>query len=364
MKIKEIISEIERIAPLQFQESYDNAGLLVGDSQNSIKAALISLDVTEQVVDEAINKNAGLIITHHPVIFKGLKKLTGQNYNERVVIKAIKNDIAIYASHTNLDSVFGGVNSKICEKLQLKNCKMLQTKADALRKLVVFVPNQQADKVRAAMFEAGAGHIGEYDCCSYNIEGKGSFRASENANPFVGKTGEIHFESEIRVETIYPAHKERKIIRAMIDAHPYEEVAYDIYPLKNTFDNAGMGMLGELEKPAGEEQFLKQLKEIFGTPCIKHTKLLSRDIKKVAVCGGSGSFLIGDAKKAKADIFITADVKFHQFFDADDQLLIADIGHYESEQFTKDVFYDILTKKIPNFAFYLSETNTNPVFYF
>lgn len=364
LRIKEIVNYFETVAPPVLQESYDNAGLIVGDPEVEISSALVTIDVTEDVVDEAIKKGAGLIIAHHPVVFSGLKKITGRNYVERTVLKAIKNDVAIYAAHTNLDAVTGGVNSKICEKLGLKNCRMLQPVSGQLKKLVTFIPVEAAEKVRSAVFDAGAGHIGNYDYCGYNLEGTGSFRGGEDANPYVGEKGRVHYEKEIRFETIFPGWLQSKIVHALLETHPYEEVAYDIYPLENNFEKAGMGMVGELNEPLSEPDFLNLLKKIFGTGCIKHTQLQGGKINKVAVCGGAGSFLLNRAIAAKADFFVTGDFKYHQFFDAENKIVIADVGHYESEQFTKELFYELLTKKFPTFAVRFSEVKTNPVFYF
>jgi len=363
-KLKEITDYLESFAPLKLQESYDNAGLIVGDLNAKTKAALVTIDVTEKVVDEAINKNANLIVAHHPIVFSGLKKLTGKNYVERTILKAIKNDIAIYAAHTNLDSVTGGVNTKICEKLGLQNCSILQPLKGELKKLVTFIPYEHAEKVRTAVFEAGAGHIGDYDYCGYNMNGEGSFRGGENTNPFVGEKNEIHYEKEIRFETIFPGYLQGKVIQALLKAHPYEEVAYDIYPLENTYEKAGMGMVGELPEPLNEKEFLSVLKTTFKTGCVKYTALLNKSVKKVAVCGGSGSFLLRNAIASGADVFVTGEFKYHQFFDGENKIVIADIGHYESERFTKELFYELLTKKFPKFAVHFSEVNTNPVFYF
>jgi len=363
-KLKEITNYFENLAPLSLQESYDNAGLIVGDANAEISSVLVTLDVTEEVVEEAINKKAQLIVAHHPIIFSGLKKITGKNYVERTIIKAIKNDIAIYAAHTNIDSVTGGVNSKICEKLQLDNCKILQPASGQLKKLVTFIPVDYSDKVRDAVFAAGAGTIGNYDSCGFTAEGSGSFRGGENSEPFVGEKGKIHNEKEVRFETIFPAYLQGKVIQALLNLHPYEEVAYDIYSLDNKFDKVGMGMIGSFATPKPEKDFLIQLKNTFNTGVIKHTALKNKEVKKVAVCGGSGSFLLKQAIAAGADFFVSGDFKYHEFFDAENKIVIADIGHFESEQFTKELFYELLTKKFPKFALHLSEANTNPVFYF
>ena len=364
MHIDEITGVIEDFAPLALQESYDNAGLLVGDREQIVEGVLLCLDVTEDVLDEAVKKGAGLVIAHHPVIFGGIKKLTGASFTERVVLKAVRENISIYAAHTNIDSVWGGVNSRISEKIGLKNPQILSPAAGMLRKLVVFVPKDHATKVRDAVFEAGAGHIGEYDQCSFNLEGEGSFRGSEDSDPFVGKRGTIHFEKEIRVETIFPGFMENRIIESMIRAHPYEEVAYDIYPLHNRWDRAGMGMVGDMESDIDAALFLKKLKDIFSVKTIRHTKFPRKKIRRVALCGGSGGSLISAARKSGADIFLSGDFRYHDFFEAGAGMMIADIGHFESEQFTMEIFYELLTKKFPNFAVHFSGVNTNPIHYF
>lgn len=363
MRLSEITSYLESVAPLAYQESYDNAGLLVGEPGKDVKQALITLDVTEAVLDEAIANKSDLIIAHHPLIFGGLKKLNGKNEVERCVIKAIQHNIAIYASHTNLDSVPEGVNGKICEKIGLENCRILSPVSGQLKKLVTFVPFDHAEKVQEAVFAAGAGQIGNYDSCAYSIAGKGSFRGNSTTNPFVGKPGEIHYENELRFETIFPAHLQGAVVQALTQAHPYEEVAYDIYSIDNQHPQVGIGMVGELPREMDEKRFLRSLKKIFGTGLIKHSPLLDKKVKKIAVCGGSGSFLIKQAIREQADVFVTGDLKYHQFFEAENKMVLADIGHFESEQFTKEVFYELLTKKFPKFAVRLSEVNTNPVNY-
>lgn len=363
MKIKEIIAHIESIAPLAYQESYDNSGLLCGDSYAEAKAALVTLDCTEEVLDEAIASGCNLIIAHHPIIFSGLKKITGKNYVERVIIKAIKNDIAIYAAHTNLDNVHTGVNVQIASKIGLSNTRMLSPKTGYLRKLITFCPIDKAEQVRQALFEAGAGHIGNYDECSFNTEGFGTFRAGDGAYPHVGEKGKQHTEREIKVETIYTIERESAIVSALIKAHPYEEVAYDLVPLANGHSRVGSGMVGELAVAEEEIAFLKRLKGVMQTECVRYTRPTGKKVKKVAICGGSGSFLLSDAIGAGAEVFVTSDLKYHQFFDAENKIVIADVGHYESEQFTKQLFYDLLTKKFPIFAVHLSKINTNPINY-
>jgi dinuclear metal center YbgI/SA1388 family protein len=363
MLINEIIAQLEILAPPSLQESYDNAGLLTGSGSWEVSKALICLDSTEEVIDEAIKNGCNLVIAHHPIIFNGLKKITGRNYIERTIIKAIKNDIAIYAIHTNLDNVRQGVNAKIAAVLGLNDTFILSPKSELLRKLVTFCPVEQAEKVRNAIFEAGAGHIGNYDSCSFNVKGIGTFRGNEQSNPFVGEQGTLHQEEEERIEVIYPDYLENKILQALHTAHPYEEVAYDIYPLKNKFTQTGSGICGDLKTEIEIHAFLQLVKERFNAGMIRYTNPVKAKIKKIAVCGGSGSFLLKDAIAAGADAFITADFKYHQFFDADNNLIIIDIGHYESEQFTSQLLFDYLQQKFPTFALVLSKTKTNPINY-
>ena len=364
MILKELLSEIEKFAPLQYQESYDNSGLLVGNPDSSVNAALLTLDVTEVVIDEAIEKGCNIVIAHHPIIFGGLKKLNGKNYVERTVIKAIKNDVAIYAAHTNLDNIFGGVNFKIAEKLMLRNVSTLSAKKQTLNKLTFFVPVNATDKVLNALHEAGAGNIGNYSDCSFCVNGIGRFKPEAGANPVAGEIDSRSEEKEDRVEVILPKHLSGSILGAMKAAHPYEEVAYYSQNLENTNQHVGGGAVGELETPMKTENFLNHIKNNLSANVIRHTALVKQEISKVAVCGGSGSSMLWDAIAAGADIFITADFKYHEFFDAEEKIIIADIGHFESEQFTKELFKDIICQKFPNFTTYLSEVNTNPVQYF
>ena len=364
MKLSQLTAFLESLAPLAYQEDYDNSGLIVGNPAQEFYQALISLDCTEAVVDEAIANNCQVIISHHPIVFRGLKKFNGKTYVERVVEKAIRNNIALYAIHTNLDNVANGVNERICETLGLTNTRILSPKPNLLKKLVTYVPTAQADQVRNALFHAGAGNIGNYSETSFNAEGKGTFKGNEYTDPYVGEPGIRHTEDEIRIEVIYPANIESKILMALVLAHPYEEVAYDLYNLTNQSQQVGSGMIGELEVAINEEAFLADVKEKMKAHVIRHTALTGRHIKKVAVCGGAGGFLLKHAIAAGADIFITADYKYHEFFDAEGKIVIADIGHFESEQFTQQLLYEIIKKKFSTFAVRLTEINTNPVKYY
>jgi dinuclear metal center YbgI/SA1388 family protein len=363
MKLHELTAYLESLAPLAYQEDYDNSGLIVGHPDKEINSALVSLDCTEAVVDDAIAKGCQVIVSHHPIVFKGLKKLNGKTYVERVIEKAIKNNIAIYAIHTNLDAVANGVNARICETLGLTDCRILAPKHGLLKKLVTYVPVNYADKVRAALFAAGAGQIGNYTEVSFNTEGTGTFKAGENADPFVGEKGIIQKEPEIKIEVVYPVNLENKILVALFMEHPYEEVAYDLYALTNQYQTVGSGMVGELAEPIDELAFLQMVKYKMNAGAIRYTKLRHKPVKRVAVCGGSGSFLLKNAISAGADVFVTADFKYHEFFDAEEKLVIADIGHFESEQFTQNLIVELIKKKFANFAVRLTEVNTNPIKY-
>lgn len=364
MLIQHIISHLESTAPPSYQESYDNAGLITGSRSWECKGILVCLDATEEVIKEAVEKNCNLVVAHHPILFSGIKRLNGDNYVERAIITAIKNDVAIYAIHTNLDNVLQGVNGRIADRLQLQNRKVLLPKQNNLMKLYTFVPVEDADKVRDAIFAAGGGHIGKYYDCSFSTVGKGMFTPGEGTNPAVGNIGKREITEEVKMEIIFPAYRKQKIIEAMIAAHPYEEVAYDIVALSNYFQEVGSGLLGELPEPLPETSFLELLKTQFGLKVIKHTPLSGKDVQRVAVCGGAGSFLISNALAMGADVFVTSDVKYHEFFDANGRMVIADIGHYESEQFTIDLLSEILREKFPTFAVLKTAVKTNPVQYF
>ena len=362
-QIQDITRYLETIAPPAYQEPYDNARLIVGDPQAEVKGMLVSLDAIESVVDEAIAKGCNLVVSHHPIVFSGLQSLTGKNYVERTVIKAIKHDIALYAIHTNLDNVHHGVNRKISEKLGLQNIRILAPKADTLHKLVTFVPLADTDQVLRVLGEAGAGQIGNYKNCSFRTIGTGTFQPNEQAHPHLGEAGKQEQVEEQRIEVMYPAHRSAQILTALRDAHPYEEVAYYQQALTNENQEVGSGMIGELPTPLSGEEFLAYLKEKMQLSVVRHTRLLDTPVQRVAVCGGAGSFLLPHALRQQADAFVTADYKYHEFFDADGRLVIADIGHYESEVFTKELLEELLSKKFVNFAVHLSEVTTNPVFY-
>ncbi len=364
MKIREVISVLEAFAAPQLQEVYDNCGLLTGDASWVCRGVLCTLDVTEAVLKEALDNNCNMVVAHHPIIFKGLKKLTGKTYVERIVIAAIKADIAIYAIHTNLDNIIHGVNGRIAQKLNLQHITTLQPKKEILRKLITYAPTDKANEVVEALFRAGAGYIGNYSECSFTSEGVGTFKAEAGANPYIGDMGKRHYEPETKIEVVYPFYQEAHILNALIASHPYEEVAYDLFSMENSYSNIGTGIIGELKEAIAAEDLLKTLKSTFNCGIIRHTKLSGKPVKKIAVCGGAGSFLISTALQQQADFYITSDIKYHEFFDADEKMILADIGHYESEQFTIDLLYDLLLQKFTTFAVLKTKVSTNPVHYF
>ena len=363
MKIKEIINFLEDIAPLYYQEDYDNSGLIIGDKDQDISNVLITIDCTESVIEEAVSRDCNLIISHHPIIFRGLKKLSEDNYVQRTVNKAIKNDISIYAMHTNLDNIYNGVSSSIAERIGLKNTHVLAPKNNMLRSLVVYCPSSHSKVLKEALFDSGAGNIGDYNKCSFTSSGIGTFLPNDGADPFVGEVGQLHMEKEDKIEVVYLIKDELNILYAMKQTHPYEEIAYQTYQLNNKYNLVGSGIVGELEEEIDSIDFLHHIKKVMKTESIRYTSLVKESIKKVAVCGGSGSSFLYNAKKVGADIYITSDFKYHEFFDADKDIIIADIGHYESEQFTKELIYDFLVKKFTKFAILLSKERTNPINY-
>ncbi len=362
MKIKELINFIENLYPLNYQESYDNSGLIVGDREAEIKKVLLSIDMSEEVVNEAVKKGANLIIAHHPIIFNPIKKLTGDTYEERAVIAAIKNDIALYAAHTSLDAALEGINKRIAEKLGLRDIHSLLPLKNKLRKLVTFVPKNYAELVREAIFNVGAGVIGNYDSCSYNIEGIGTFRAGENTNPFVGEKGKIHYEPEIRIETIVPEHLTSKVIQALLEAHPYEEVAYDIYPLENQYPKYGIGVGGSLPQPIDTKLFLLKIKDVLNIKCLKYSDIVKEKIQKVAICSGACGFILDKVIAKSYDVFISGEFKYHNYSTARNKILIVEAGHYETEILINEIFYNLITKNFSSFAVEISKYK-NPVNY-
>ncbi|MDR1330843.1 MAG: Nif3-like dinuclear metal center hexameric protein [Tannerella sp.] len=364
MKIKDILTEIERLAPLPLQEGFDNAGVQVGDAEREATGALICLDVTEAVADEAVEKGCNLIVSHHPLAFKPFKSLTGRTYVERCLIKACRHDLVIYAAHTNLDNAYGGVNYRLAELTGLRQVRTLSPQKNALLKLSVFVPEAHAEAVRSALFDAGAGHVGKYDSCSFNLTGEGTFRAGEGVRPFCGETGKLHREREVRIETILPAFLKNAVTRALLAVHPYEEPAFDFYPLSNTWNTTGSGIIGELPERENVRHFLSRIRTLLKADGLRHSDYPGTSVRRIAVCGGSGAFLIPEAMAAGVDAFITGEAKYNDFYDVEGRMLLIVAGHYETEMCTKDIFFDIISKKFPTFAVHISNTDSNPVNYF
>jgi dinuclear metal center YbgI/SA1388 family protein len=364
MKLKDLTSYLDSAIPLSFQEDYDNAGLQVGQQLKEITSAMICLDVTEEVIKEAIASECDLIVSHHPLIFKGIKNLTGKTFTERILIEAIRKDIAIYSAHTNLDMLGNGVSRKMAEKIGLKKVAVLAPMEKALLKLVTFIPESHVKDVQKAVFEAGAGVVGNYDNCGFSVSGTGSFRGNEMTNPFRGEKGKLYVGNEIRFETILYAHLKEKVIKALLDSHPYEEVAYDLYALENNNIKTGLGCVGLLDKPVSENDFIELISVVFDAKGIRHSALTGKTVRKVALCGGSGASLINNAIHSGADIFLTADIKYHDFFRAENKILLVDAGHFETEKFSGEILKDLIIKKFPKFAVRFSETNTNPINYF
>ena len=367
MKIREVVEYLNSRTLPYYQESYDNAGLLVGDETLDITGVLITLDVTPAVVQEAIDEGLNLIVSHHPLIFGGIKRITPHNETGRMVMQLVENKIAVYAAHTNLDNLQEGVNGILAEKLGLTGCTILRPVMGQLRKLVTYVPLSHADSVRQALFAAGAGCIGDYDSCSYNSEGIGTFRAGEGCHPYCGTVGEVHREEECRIEVVYEKRIEQQLLRRLRAAHPYEEPAIDCIALENSYARVGAGMVGQLPEPCTAADFLATVKERLGLPVVRCSvpseTLKERAVCKVALCGGSGSFLINDAKRSGADLYLTADLKYHDFQAAEQELILADIGHYESEQFAKELFYRMISQKFSTFACQISRHQTGYVYY-
>jgi dinuclear metal center YbgI/SA1388 family protein len=361
--VQQIVDVLETLAPLGLQESYDNSGLLTGRRDQEVTGVLVCLDVIPAVIDEAVARGCNFILSHHPPFFSGMKKFSGQSLQEQVLVRAIREDIILYASHTNLDSIITGVSGRMADKLGLVNRSILVPREDDLLKLVVFIPVSHEEPVARAIFDAGAGSIGNYDHCSFQAGGKGTFRAGEGSNPFTGAIGNDHEETETRFETIVPKHRAGAVIKAMLASHPYEEVAYDLYPVLNTNPSQGLGIVGELKSHCSETDFLAQVKAVFGLPVIRHSKLRNRPVERVALCGGSGIQFMKQATASGADFYLTADIKYHSWFDVPDKIVLADIGHFESEQFAINILADTLIENFPKFAVYLTEVNTNPITY-
>ena len=363
MIVKEVINYLDEFSPFCYAEEFDNVGLIIGDYTQKVNGILVTLDSTESVIDEAIKSKCNLIISFHPIIFNDIKSITTNTYVERVIHKSIKNNISIIAIHTSLDNSIKGVNSAICKKLDIKNYKILIPKERTIKKLTTYIPSENVAKLKSEIFKIGGGSLGKYDNCSFSYKGLGSFKGNKKSNPKIGNKLTYTEIEEVCVNITFLKHLEKEVVKALKENHPYEEIAYEINTLENSNQNIGMGMIGELASSMDENKFLSFLKKKMKSKLIKHSKKIGKKIAKIAVLGGSGSFAIENAINSGADAFVTSDLKYHDYFKAENKILLVDIGHYESEQYTKNLIFNFLTKKIPNFAIVLSKTNTNPIMY-
>lgn len=363
-RISDIASLLEAIAPPSLQEDYDNSGLLIGEPHTEVTGVLVSLDVTEAVVAEAVRKGCNLIVSHHPLIFRPLKRLTGRNQVERTAMAALRAGVGLYAIHTNLDNVAHGVNAMMADKLGLDDFETLRPAKATLSKVVTFVPHDDLDAVRQAMFAAGAGNLGDYDECGFVTRGEGTFRAQPGSNPHLGSVGQREGVEEARLEVIVERWNVGPVVAAMHDAHPYDVVAHDVLHLENAHPTAGSGGIGGYDVPLSWSAFVDRLKSAFGAPVVRHTAPPETPISTVALCGGTGSFLLPDAIRAGADVFLSSDFKYHEFFGTEGRITIADIGHAEAEGGISAWLVDqlaVLKVGFPNFAVLLSEVRTNPI---
>ena len=363
MIVKDVIDFLNYYAPLDYAEDFDNAGLLVGDEKNKVSGILICHDSITEVIDEAINLGYNLVVSFHPILFKGITKLTPNNYVNKSIIKAVKNNISIFSTHTALDNSKFGVNMQLCKELGVSNPRILHPKNGTIKKLTTYIPKENAEKLKKELFKSGAGSIGKYEHCSFSFEGHGTFKGNQESNPSIGKKLEDTDQKEICINITYLKHLEKKVLNSLKEYHPYEEIAYEINTLENTNKNIGLGMYGDIQNKMDEKEFLSYLKKKLKVKFLKHSKLLQKKVKRIALLGGSGSFGIEKAISVGADVYITSDLKYHDYFRAEKSILLVDVGHYESEQYTNKLMYKILTKKFPNFAIALTKINTNPVNY-
>ncbi|WP_185851127.1 Nif3-like dinuclear metal center hexameric protein [Blattabacterium cuenoti] len=362
--VKHIAEKLEIFAPIEYAESYDKIGLIVGSYDQEVKKIMITLDLTEEVFSESMDKKCNLIISFHPILFKPIKSLIGNNYSERVLISALKNNISVYVIHTNLDVIWDGTHSYISKLLKLTKEEVLFPKEGSIKKLTTYVPYSYSEKVRNALFNAGAGNISNYSHCSYNVDGYGTFMGNDKTKPFLGKKGYFHMEKEMCINVIFPTHKLHSIKHALFNSHPYEEVSYEIYKIENINPYLGIGRIGLLEEEMNEYDFLHYLKRKMSLSCMRHSIFTGKNIKNVSIIAGSGSFGIEKSIEMKADVFISSDFKYHDFFKSNQQILIVDIGHYESEKSNKYLLKYFLDKKFIHIPIYESEIDTNPVKYF
>ena len=361
MKLNDLIKQIEKKYPLSLAYDWDNVGLLVGDFESEIKKVLVTLEANENVIDEAIENNVDLIVTHHPFIFKKINKINTRDLKGRLIHKLIKNDIALYSMHTNFDIAFDGLNDYFMEIMGFKNTKILDvTNSQTLYKLAVYVPKTHELVLRDALGEAGAGYIGNYSHCTFNTPGIGTFKPDENTNPFIGTVGQIEEVEEVKIETIVPQSILQKTIDKMLKAHPYEEVAYDIYKLENKGESVGLGRYASLDVQTNLQALCEKIKLKLNMNHIRVVGDLNTKIKKVAVVTGAGSDMVRLAKSKNCDVIITGDVKYHEAQDALDMgMTMVDCGHFDTEDIFKDVMKRFLDS-VEGVEIIRSEINLNP----
>ncbi len=364
MLIGHITAALEQYAPFQLQEDFDNCGLIIGSPAHECSGVLVSVDVTTAVVKEAIESGCNLIVAHHPLLFKGIKRLNGLSPVEQAVKLALCHDIAVYACHTCLDNAAEGVSHMMAAKLGLEVVKVLEPKRGTLTALSVCVPAESADELRLALFEAGAGSIGDYDSCSFAVTGMGTFRPLDGAEPYSGKVGSQYIGEEVRLDLVLPSYLQNSVEKALVEVHPYEEPAYQFFPMLNGSRHLGLGAVGNLAHALTPDELVAHVKSVFQSPVARCSAYPADSIiRRVAVCGGAGSSLIPKAIAAGAQAIVTSDTRYHDFVDYANTILIVDIGHHESENCTKDIFYHIITKKFPNFAVRYANADINPINY-
>ncbi|MGM0602343.1 MAG: Nif3-like dinuclear metal center hexameric protein [Bacillota bacterium] len=366
-KAQEIISLMGEIAPVKLAEEWDNVGLQIGDLSNEVNKVLLALDLNTEVIDEAVDNNCNMIITHHPVIFNGINSVSSESAVGDMIIRLIKNDIIVFSAHTNLDIVEEGLNDFICRKLGIEDFQPLDvTQIGNYYKFVVFVPENHIENIKSAVFKNGGGKLGNYSHSGFVSKGKGSFKPLKGSEPYIGSTEKIEEVDEIRLETIVAEDKLDKVLKAVLKAHPYEEAAYDIYEIKRTSNVDGIGRIGYLTDTMLLGDYINTVKEKLNLPYLKFVGKKDKKIKKVAVCNGSGADFIKKAGYKGADLYLTGDIKYHEAQHAEElDLALIDIGHYESEIWVKELLYDKLTslaekRNKKDVEFIISAVNTNP----
>jgi dinuclear metal center YbgI/SA1388 family protein len=365
--IRDIADALEQWAPPGSAQSYDNVGLQVGDASRSVERAVLALDCTPAVVEEAERQGAELIITHHPLLFQPLSAVTTDDYESAVALRLAEAGIALYSAHTNLDAAPGGVSFALAKRLGLTDVGFLDGFDETLYKLATFVPADHFDAVRSALADAGAGRIGDYEACAFAHEGTGFFRPGDAANPHIGTAGgDLESADEVKLEVEVARWDLGGVLGALQDAHPYEEVAYDVYPVQQKNSRAGLGAVGRLASPESLSDFLGRVADRLDAGSLRYAGPDEATVERVAVCGGAGSDFVGQALAAGADAYVTADVKYHEFFEAlgpdgVPQLAFIDAGHYETEALTEALLRDWLADRFNDVDWQRTGVRTSPM---